>query len=116
MAMTLKLIPFRNKDLQSRQGLNSDVAHWFQLLHNRPPKRLFVSTLAYGDRVWTDGKLNVGEEAGEKLDKPIGLVLAGALEVTEAFGNGGHQRVRTTKILQPGDFFGLFEAFGTLCG
>jgi hypothetical protein len=96
--------------------LNEDARKCVRLLFNRSGNHLFIAKAAYGDRIWIQGGLDLPSDVDIELKKPIGLVLDGALEVTERFGAAPHHRIRTTKILRPGEFFALFESVGGLRG
>ncbi len=99
-------------DSSMANSLEGPAKECLRLL-KRTDTNFFISEPNYGDTVWADQRLQVPDHV---LDEPIGIVLQGALEVTERFVYGNAVRTRTTAILRAGDFFGLFEVFGSLKG
>ena len=112
--MLSRLRQFQLGDRTLADSLHEPAKRCVRLLHDRGSK-LFIAEPNYADQVWADRSLQVADP-NIKLARPIGIVLQGALEVTERFVYGSTVRRRTTAILRKGDFFGLFEVFGGLEG
>ncbi len=79
-------------------------------------KHLFLAECPYGTLIWKARALALNDEQLRDLTKPIGLVFHNVLEVTEEFTFEGVLRKRTTALIKPSEFFGLFEALAELSG
>ncbi len=112
--MPLRLRRFRLQDRALVEALAGPARSCLQTLFDRNYP-LHVAELTYGAKVWEDRALRVSDPP-VAFKQPIGLVAHGVLEVTERFFCGEIERRRTTAILGPGQFFGLFEALGGLRG
>jgi hypothetical protein len=113
----LEIRRFEDSDLRDVEFLNEPAQSCIRSLYG-PSKnysgKLWISETSYGQIIWSNQKINISDK--HKFKNPIGIVLNGALEITESFFAGDVERKRTTAILRKGDFFGLFEAFGDLHG
>lgn len=110
--------PFSSKDLALLNASPEIKTIFARATRQRKPFAAVVE-LAYGDIVWADRKLgfnwphdaDLGEFASS-MAPVVAMVTKRTMEVYETVD----VRKRTTVVLRPGDWFGLFEAYADWLG